>query len=224
MKDAARLNHRRPVLCRPIRYFNGDFPWRFFARHAQRQAMNPSYAKTWLLRRHQRNCVNAEENLARLNSGSMGRAIFDDVEEHPSFAKRSIDCTQCGIDRIMRRYILPRFMEESGVAAAQCPKKVSNSFVEIVSICIDEHLGAFIDQRDPRGVVLLWIRNIDMFLRNQLPDCPDQFQSFVFGEWHCSVSMSWSSAGRNSWNRGSRYHRLLANALQRKARPIVGNR
>src|SRR5439155_15612115 len=100
-----------------------------------------------------------------------------------------LDGTQRGIDGVRRRNIVSSLMKESSVTAAERGEKLSNSFLEILSISIDERLGTFVNQRNPQGVVLLWIRDINMFLRNQLPDCPDQPLPFILSEWqHCSVS------------------------------------
>src|SRR5207248_1304351 len=99
MRDAARLDHRRPVLGRPVWHFDGDAT-RGAIEASDLHLMISADPKVWRLWRHDRLGIEVKQQFAGADSRLKCHAVLDYVDEHPTRSVNRVDRTQGGVDGV----------------------------------------------------------------------------------------------------------------------------
>ena len=123
--------------------------------------------------------VYGEQEFARADSRLECNAIFYHVHEHPTLAVNCLDRTQGGVDRIGRRNTVAPLMKESCVAAAQCLEEFAHAGFKRFSFDLHETGGLLVDKRNPGIVILVWVADVNVSLRDEVLNRADDFGAIL---------------------------------------------
>src|SRR6266403_4550577 len=105
-----------------------------------------------------------------MNPRAKCRSIFDCIHEHPTLAIRRIDGAQCCVDGIGGGNAVAVLMKKGSVATPKCSEEFTHaSFKCLRIVVVDEAWHLFVDQRNPRPIVLIWIADVDVPFGNERP-------------------------------------------------------